>query len=87
MDVVDKLQKGEPPADPDKIDENAGRRRREVIAIEERRQWHKPEDTLTLETTKGNVVIAMRPDLAPGHVARIKELVKKASTTASSSTA
>src|ERR1700741_3966700 len=37
----------------------------------------KPEDTLTLETTKGNVVIAMRPDLAPGHVARIKELVKQ----------
>ena len=25
----------------------------------------KPEDTLTLETTKGKVVIAMRPDLAP----------------------
>jgi peptidylprolyl isomerase len=37
----------------------------------------KPEDTLTLETTQGNVVIAMRPDLAPGHVARIKELVKE----------
>ena len=37
----------------------------------------KPEDTLTLETTKGKVVIAMRPDLAPGHVARIKELVRK----------
>ena len=37
----------------------------------------KPEDTLTLETTQGNVVIAMRPDLAPGHVARIKELVKQ----------
>ena len=36
----------------------------------------KPEDTLTLETTKGNVTIEMRPDLAPGHVARIKELVK-----------
>src|SRR6202007_1163830 len=35
-----------------------------------------PEDTLTLETTKGNVVIEMRPDLAPGHVARLKELVK-----------
>src|SRR5207253_10439493 len=34
------------------------------------------EDTLTLETTKGKVVIAMRPDLAPGHVARIKELVR-----------
>src|SRR5664280_2911702 len=37
----------------------------------------KPEDTLTLETTKGKVVIAMRTDLAPGHVARIKELVKE----------
>src|SRR5262249_9409862 len=37
----------------------------------------KPEDTLTLETTKGNVVIEMRPDLAPSHVARIKELVKE----------
>ena len=35
-----------------------------------------PENTLTLETTKGKVVIEMRPDLAPGHVARIKELVK-----------
>jgi peptidylprolyl isomerase len=37
----------------------------------------KPEDTLTLETTQGKVVIAMRPDLAPGHVGRIKELVKQ----------
>jgi peptidylprolyl isomerase len=37
----------------------------------------KSEDTLTLETTKGKVVIAMRPDLAPRHVARIKELVKE----------
>jgi peptidylprolyl isomerase len=35
-----------------------------------------PEDTLVLETTKGTVVIAMRPDLAPNHVARIKELVR-----------
>ena len=34
-----------------------------------------PEDTMILDTTKGKVVIAMRPDLAPGHVARIKELV------------
>ncbi len=30
---------------------------------------------LTLETTKGPVVIEMRPDLAPGHVAHIKKLV------------
>jgi peptidylprolyl isomerase len=37
----------------------------------------KPEDTMVLDTTKGKVVIAMRPDLAPGHVARIKELVRE----------
>jgi peptidylprolyl isomerase len=36
-----------------------------------------PEDTMILETTKGKVVIAMRPDLAPVHVARIKELVRE----------
>src|ERR1700716_3499072 len=35
-----------------------------------------PEDTLILDTNKGRVVIAMRPDLAPHHVARIKELVR-----------
>ena len=27
------------------------------------------ENTLIMETTKGQVVIEMRPDLAPGHVA------------------
>lgn len=31
-------------------------------------------DRLVLETTKGDVVIKFRPDLAPNHVARIKEL-------------
>jgi peptidylprolyl isomerase len=31
---------------------------------------------MILETTKGRVVIEMRPELAPGHVARIKELVR-----------
>jgi len=36
-----------------------------------------PENTLLLETTKGSVTIALRPDLAPGHVARIKELVRQ----------
>ena len=36
-----------------------------------------PENTLILETTKGPVTIALRPDLAPGHVKRIKELVRK----------
>jgi peptidylprolyl isomerase len=34
------------------------------------------EDTLILDTTQGTVVVAMRPDLAPRHVARIKELVR-----------
>ena len=33
-------------------------------------------NTLVLEITHGPVVIEMRPDLAPGHVARIKELVR-----------
>jgi peptidylprolyl isomerase len=36
-----------------------------------------PENTLVLQTTRGDVTIAMRPDLAPGHVARIKELVRE----------
>jgi len=31
---------------------------------------------LILETTQGPVTIEMRPDLAPRHVARIKELVR-----------
>lgn len=35
------------------------------------------EEVLILETTKGPVTIAFRPDLAPGHVARIKELVSE----------
>jgi peptidylprolyl isomerase len=35
------------------------------------------EDTLILKTSKGEVTVAMRPDLAPGHVARIKELVRQ----------
>ena len=35
------------------------------------------ENTLILETTQGPVKIEMRPDLAPNHVARIKELVRE----------
>jgi peptidylprolyl isomerase len=37
----------------------------------------KTDDTLILETSKGTIVIEMRPDLAPNHVARIKELVRE----------
>ena len=35
-----------------------------------------PENTIIMETTKGKVVIELLPDLAPGHVARIKELAR-----------
>jgi cyclophilin family peptidyl-prolyl cis-trans isomerase len=36
-----------------------------------------PENTLIIETTKGRVVIQMRPDLAPNHVAHIKKLARE----------
>ena len=36
-----------------------------------------PENTLLIETTKGPVVIEMRPDLAPNHVAHIKKLARE----------
>jgi len=36
-----------------------------------------PENTLFLDLKDGRVVIEMRPDLAPKHVARIKELARK----------
>ena len=35
------------------------------------------ENTLLLETSKGTVKIALRPDLAPGHVTRIRELARE----------
>jgi peptidylprolyl isomerase len=37
----------------------------------------KPEDTLIIETTRGPVTVELRPDLAPKHVARIKELARQ----------
>src|SRR5690349_20665980 len=36
-----------------------------------------PENTLLLETSVGPVVIEMRPDLAPNHVAHIKKLARE----------
>jgi peptidylprolyl isomerase len=36
-----------------------------------------PENTLYLDLKDGRVVIELRPDLAPKHVARIKELARK----------
>ena len=36
-----------------------------------------PENTLIMEIPHGRVVISLRPDVAPGHVAHIKELVRE----------
>jgi cyclophilin family peptidyl-prolyl cis-trans isomerase len=36
-----------------------------------------PENTLILETSKGSAVIELRPDIAPNHVARVKELTRQ----------
>lgn len=36
-----------------------------------------PENTLLLQLKDGTVVIQLRPDKAPGHVKRIKELVRE----------
>jgi peptidyl-prolyl cis-trans isomerase B (cyclophilin B) len=36
-----------------------------------------PENTIILDTSKGKVVIQLRPDLAPAHVERIKELARE----------
>ncbi|MEL7130675.1 MAG: peptidylprolyl isomerase [Pseudomonadota bacterium] len=35
-----------------------------------------PENTIIMETTKGKVTIELKPDVAPNHVARIKELAR-----------
>ena len=39
--------------------------------------YKNPENTLLIETSKGNVVIQLRPDLAPQHVERIKQLARE----------
>ena len=36
-----------------------------------------PKDTLIIDTTRGPVTVELRPDLAPNHVARIKELARE----------
>jgi len=40
-------------------------------------EYKDPENTIVIETTKGEVVIELRSDLAPGHVTRIKELARE----------
>src|SRR5262249_22750592 len=49
-----------------------------VYPTESRMQPKKdPENTLIMETSKGQVVIGLRPDLAPRHVERIKRLTRE----------
>jgi len=36
-----------------------------------------PENTIIMETSKGQVVIELRPDLAPNHAQRMKELARE----------
>lgn len=40
-------------------------------------EYKDPENTLLIETSKGPVVIELRPDLAPKHVERIKKLARE----------
>jgi peptidylprolyl isomerase len=35
-----------------------------------------PQNTLVIETSKGNIMVKLRPDLAPKHVAQVKRLAK-----------
>ena len=39
-------------------------------------EYKAPENTLLIETSKGPIVIELRPDLAPKHVERIKQLAR-----------
>jgi cyclophilin family peptidyl-prolyl cis-trans isomerase len=48
-----------------------------VLAIREARATEDLENMLYLELASGRVVIRLRPDLAPNHVARIKELARQ----------
>lgn len=48
-----------------------------VFAMNTEAKAADPENTLHLELKSGMVVIEMRPDIAPNHVARIKELVRE----------
>ena len=36
-----------------------------------------PQNTLVIETSKGRIQIKLRPDLAPKHVAQVKQLAKQ----------
>jgi peptidylprolyl isomerase len=48
-----------------------------IVATNKDNEMTSTDNKLVLDTTQGRVTIAMRPDLAPDHVARIKELVRQ----------
>lgn len=48
-----------------------------VCALPAAAQQNDPQNTILLETTKGPVVIRLRPDLAPKHAERIKTLSRE----------
>jgi cyclophilin family peptidyl-prolyl cis-trans isomerase len=47
-----------------------------AIPLQANAQAPDPENTLYMDLSYGRVVIRLRPDLAPNHVARIKELTR-----------
>ena len=48
-----------------------------ALAAPSRAQAPDPQNTLVIETSKGNITIKLRPDLAPKHVAQVKALAKQ----------
>jgi peptidylprolyl isomerase len=48
-----------------------------IMTLTEAAKAADPENTLVMELENGTVVIEMLPDVAPKHVARIKELVRQ----------
>ena len=48
-----------------------------MVSVSGRAADPDPENTLYMDLKDGRVVIEMRPDLAPNHVRRIKELVRE----------
>ena len=47
-----------------------------ALAAPSRAQAPDPQNTLVIETSKGNITIKLRLDLAPKHVAQVKRLAK-----------
>ena len=48
-----------------------------ALACVARAQAPDPQNTLVIETSKGNITVKFRPDLAPKHVAQVKRLAKE----------